>query len=213
MTSLTTHHYQTSGTLFGLLRHGITQWNEEKRIQGRKDSPLSEHGIMQTGLWGKELIKYDWQIILASDLGRVRQTVSLIQEHLPVPVVWDKRLREIDWGIWEGMKLEDVRRHYLAELSEQTQAGWEFCAPRGESRTQALFRAQQCLAEADHKRPEKRILIVCHLGIIKCLLYDILNKLFLPSEKNSVKKNCLHLVLRAQDRLTVKKMNIELDEE
>ena len=196
-------------TTIGLLRHGLTVWNEEKRIQGSSDSPLSSVGIKQTNQWTQYLSLTDWDLLLASDLGRVQQTVAIINQKLGLPVIWDKRLREINWGQWEGMRLEDVRKNYLDEITEQTLAGWEFRAPDGESRKETLHRARQSLVEAVQKFPGTKILVVCHLGIIKCLLYDIMGKLFLPSEKNSILKNAFHQISAVGDSFTIDQMNIQ----
>ena len=194
-------------TFFGLLRHGITIWNEEKRIQGSGDSPLSAKGIEQTRQWADYLSQTNWELLLASDLGRVQQTVALLNQQLDLPIVWDERLREINWGEWEGMKLEDVRKKDLTEITAQTLAGWDFRAPCGESRKEALLRAKLSLKESAQRWPGKKILVVCHLGIIKCLLYDIMGKLFLPEEKKSVLKNGFHLLRSTGDSLVIDQLN------
>ena len=57
-------------TTFGFLRHGQTEWNTLKKIQGSGDSPLTEKGKQETDQWTKTLQRYRWDRIIASDLGR-----------------------------------------------------------------------------------------------------------------------------------------------
>jgi len=199
---------QTSATTFGLLRHGMTLWNEEKRIQGRCDSPLSESGMEQTRIWSNYLKKFSWDRILASDLGRVKQTVSIVNEKLCLPVTFSQNLREINWGDWEGKKLKDVKKYEHHLLDEQTAAGWKFRAPGGESREEALVRTRLALCEAHKKWPGQKILVICHLGVIKCLLYDAMGKLFLPHEKNGIKKTAFHTLLFKHGRFEIDRINI-----
>ncbi|MGB3223893.1 MAG: histidine phosphatase family protein, partial [Desulforhopalus sp.] len=73
---------QESSTLFGLLRHGQTEWNTQKRIQGSGDSPLTANGKEKTALWANFLKNDHWDRIIASDLGRVRATVDILNQKL-----------------------------------------------------------------------------------------------------------------------------------
>ena len=81
-------------TRFGLLRHAMTEWNRERRIQGQTDTPLSPLGERQAGQWGHLLKAYPWNRILVSDARRALDTAALINESLEVPVHCDPRLRE-----------------------------------------------------------------------------------------------------------------------
>ncbi len=195
-------------TQFGLLRHGLTVWNEEKRIQGRLDSPLCEAGREYIHNFIPTLKKYQWQRILASDLGRVQQTVAIINKVLNLPVSHDKRLREINWGAWEGLRLADVKTEYAAELRQQEKKGWDFQAPEGESRRAVLHRTQAALLEAAAQWQGENILVVCHLGVIKCLVYNILDRAFVPSEKKLLRKDALHIIYRENQTWSCKQLNI-----
>lgn len=189
MTSRTTHHHTTR---FGLLRHGQTVWNAEKRIQGRGDSPLTATGMQQVQEWAGYLLSREYTRILCSDLGRVTQTVAILNKVLELPVTFDSRLREQNWGEWEGVALKEVRLRFARELEEQVHAGWHFRAPGGESRYEVNSRIRTALESAHEQFCGEKVLVVCHLGVIKCLLYSIAGRKFLPNEPKLLSKNALH---------------------
>lgn len=184
--------------LFGLLRHGLTEWNEQKRVQGSMDSPLSRNGQQQIRDWAEYLQRHraqdNWQRIIASDLGRVRQTVAILDEKLNLPIHFDTRLREMNWGKWEGRRVKNVREQYGALIHEQEQLGWEFRPPDGESRKEVLQRARAALHDSAITWPEQNILVVCHLGVIKCLIYAAVDSPCLPGTVPTIANNSLQIL-------------------
>ena len=196
-----------SPTQFGLIRHSLTLWNEEKRIQGRMNSPLSETGRRMAAAWGRELQGLHWDRILASDLGRVQETVALVNQELHLPLHVDPLLQEQDWGEWSGLSFPELFRRFGPEVRQQEAAGWDFRPPGGESRTEVLSRGQQVLRNAASKWPGEDILIVCHEGIIKTLLYQLLGRHFLPDEPKILKGYQLHLLQIHEDDLQLVQMN------
>jgi len=206
---LKNNSHETDQTVIALLRHGQTIWNEEGRIQGRKDSPLSEKGSRQVQKWGKFIGHYTIDLIIASDLGRVRETVAIIQQVCnPVPVEWQSDLREQSWGKWEGKTFRDLKREQPEELSNQIRAGWDFRPPEGESRKEVLQRALPVIQNTLRQYPKKRILIVSHEGIVKSLIYHLAGRAFLPEEKKLLQKRQLHLLVNTDDKLSLGSLNI-----
>ena len=194
-------------TTFGLLRHAQTEWNSQKLIQGHKDSPLSTEGVLQAQAWGKILQNQRWSQILASDLGRVRETVEQIQPFLNLPVQFDPMLREQNWGLWTGKSLHELESKHAKELAEQVQQGWDFCPPGGETRYTVYQRASQALLEAAINWPNENILVVCHEGVLKALIYKLANRNFLPDEPTLLKKPALHLLSSSHGQLDLEKVN------
>lgn len=196
-------------TVLALLRHGKTLWNEEGRIQGRKDSPLSPTGILQVQEWSHFLKKYEVHHIIASDLGRVRETVALLQKQLDkVSIEWNPALREQAWGRWEGKTFTELREQEGEELKAQIRAGWDFRPPGGESRREVLQRVLPVIRGAIRQRPGQQLLIVCHEGIIKALIYHLAKRAFLPEEKKILKKRELHLLHGRGSELRIGALNI-----
>lgn len=100
------------------LRHGETEWNALGRLQGTKDIPLNARGrgqAVQAGLILADLFRRDGRDkaalhYVSSPLGRARQTMELARGRLELPVadyVLDDRLREIGYGVWEGLTLAE----------------------------------------------------------------------------------------------------------
>ena len=194
-------------TRFGLLRHANTLWNQEKRIQGQDDSSLTEEGKAQAEKWGRRLKAYPWDLIIASDLGRTAHTATLVNKNLRVQLAYDPRLREQDWGTWTGKTLAKLKEDTTEPLSRQEAAGWEFCPPGGESRNRVWERSQNALLSAAEKWPGNRILVVTHEGVIKCLIYRICGRKFLPSESPLLRTGHLHRLIHDRGRLGIEKKN------
>lgn len=196
-------------TVIALLRHGKTVWNEEGRIQGRQDSPLSEKGSKQVHNWGRFIGDYTIDLIIASDLGRVRETVAIIQQYCnPVSVEWKQSLREQAWGKWEGKSFRELKKEHPEELATQIRAGWDFRPPGGESRKEVLQRSLPVIEDTLRKYPGKRILVISHEGIVKSLIYHLADRAFLPEEKKLLQKRQLHLIVGSKDTIQLGPLNV-----
>lgn len=196
-----------SATLCGLIRHAPTDWNKDHRIQGWEDRPLSPAGQQVAGQWGALLWDRQWRRILCSDLARAAATAERINRTLRLPVETDPRLREQDWGRWTGLTLSELKKNHRRELREQEGRGWLFTPPGGESRLRVLERARAVLADAHRRWPGESILVVCHEGVIKCLLYHLLDRKFLPDEPGIIRRAHLHLLEQTEKGLYLWRLN------
>ncbi len=179
------------------MRHARTIWNEENRIQGRGDSPLTPGGIAAAAGWADVLAGGDrsWHRIVTSPLSRARETAAILARRLDLPIHREDDLREQDWGLWEGLRLEDVKRDFPDALQRAIQQGWEFRPPRGESRTEVCRRVTACLRKQGSRWPGDNLLIVTHLGVIKALVYSIAGRNYLPQEPDMLQPDHLHTVV------------------
>lgn len=208
-TLLKNNSLEPSPTVIALLRHGKTIWNEVGRIQGRMDSPLSTKGARQVHKWAQFLSDFTINQIVASDLGRVRETVAILQQYCnSVPVEWKKDLREQSWGKWEGKTFQELQREDPETLATNIRAGWEFRPPGGESRKEVLQRAFPIIQDTLYKYHGKQILIVSHEGIIKSIIYHLANRAFLPEEKKLLHKRQLHLLVNTNNTLSLGPLNV-----
>ncbi|SFC88699.1 histidine phosphatase family protein [Clostridium uliginosum] len=99
-------------TIIYLVRHGQTEWNLEKRMQGHKNSPLTNLGITQAnGLYNK-LFEETIDVIYSSESKRACDTAEIIKGNRIIPIIVNKELREINMGDWEGMKQSDIISKY-----------------------------------------------------------------------------------------------------
>lgn len=194
-------------TRFGLIRHAQTVWNREKRIQGQSDSPLSEQGRRQAAAWGHDLKRFAWSRILASDAGRALATAERINASLQVPLTTDARLREQDWGQWEGITIPQIEAEQSPALTAQVNAGWNFCPPQGEDRRSVQARSLKALQAAAEKWPGEDILVVTHEGVVKSLIYHLCGRKFIASEPAILKSNQLHWLVCRSGGLQIEQIN------
>ena len=112
------------------LRHGITGWNREGRIQGRTDIPLDAEGRERLS---SLTLPEDWRdaTLHASPLSRAVETARLLGNGRPVHT--DARLIEMDWGAWEGLRGLDLRADPASGYRDIEDWGWDFRPPGGES--------------------------------------------------------------------------------
>jgi broad specificity phosphatase PhoE len=194
-------------THFGLIRHAQTRWNREKRIQGQSDSPLTADGKRQATRWGHVLKQFAWDRIIASDTGRARETAELINVCLNISLTTDSRLREQDWGQWEGKTIAQLKTEIPHELDSQARAGWAFCPPGGEDRRTVSERSHKALLEAAAQWPGTNILVVTHEGVVKSLIYHLCGRKFLATEPPLLKPYQFHRLAHDQDGLKVEELN------
>lgn len=151
-----------------LVRHGETTWNAEQRLQGQDNAPLSRRGIQQAKRFAAFARALEPARVISSDLGRTRETASLLG-FSDVPM--DERLREIDVGDWTGRikpELEaEQREDYLA-----WRAG-TFTPRNGESWD--VFRARVAAGIRDClKACAGTTLAIVHGGVIRAACHEFL---------------------------------------
>jgi broad specificity phosphatase PhoE len=198
---------ETPPTHFGLMRHAPTLWNRNKRIQGRQDSDLTAEGKARSKRWGVTLAAHSWHRILSSDLGRALKTAERVNRSLKVPLMQTPLLREMDWGDWTGRSIRQITAENPGLLSEMEQAGWEFKPPGGEDRNSVWSRTHRALMAAADTWDQENILVVTHEGVIKCLVYRLLQRRYLPDERPILKPNYLHFVAHDGSGLKIEKIN------
>ena len=95
-----------------LIRHGHTDWNEEGVFRGRIDIGLNKKGRRQADIIGRRLRNVHLDAVYSSPLSRAVETAQRIASHHGMEVQLCEELVDIDFGRWQGMKLEDVRKQY-----------------------------------------------------------------------------------------------------
>jgi probable phosphoglycerate mutase len=138
-----------------LLRHGETAWNTERRMQGSRDSDLTERGRAQAVAVGRalkaELAREDRPtIFLRSPLGRTVATSLIVGRELGLdPAQWrsDARLVELGYGQWEGSTWAEIEAHTPNALAAWKADPESYCPPVGESHADLRRRAAAVLAD------------------------------------------------------------------
>ena len=172
-----------------LVRHGETQWNAERRIQGQSDSPLTAKGeqqAMQVATRAKELgITH----IISSDLGRTRRTAEIIAQACGCDILLDPRLRELNMGVLETRNIDSLTQeeeNWRRQLVNGTKDGR---IPQGESMLELSERMHSALASCLELPQGSRPLLVSHGIALGCLVSTILG---LPAwaERRLRLRNC-----------------------
>lgn len=146
-----------------LLRHAVTDWNLEKRVQGRIDQPLSATGRQQFESLAipSTFAAYRWY---CSPLRRARETAGLLGL---TAIEIEAALIEMSWGEWEGEILKPLRKRLGDEMRDNERRGVDFCPPGGESPRQVQARLQPWLRQIAASRQDTAAVV--HKGIIRCI--------------------------------------------
>ena len=159
-------------TTFFLVRHGETEWNVERRIQGWADSPLTSLGLAQAEVHGQLLGRLGIDRIIVSPLGRAMQTVAPIVWETNVPAEHDERLREVCMGDWSGRTLQELQSLHLDQWQAREDDPEGYCPPNGESRLDVKTRVAPLVAELNDAS-DQEVVLVSH-GITIRMLLDLL---------------------------------------
>jgi probable phosphoglycerate mutase len=135
------------------------------------------------------------------------ETASIINLSLNIPLISDSRLREQDWGLWTGMRLEEIKDREPDIFKEQLKAGWAFRPPEGEYRHTVCERSYRALMNAGEKWPGEKILIVTHEGVIKCILSRLKDDQSPEIRDIAFLSNHIHWVSCHKNKIILKKIN------
>ena len=138
-----------------VLRHGETAWNIDRRMQGSKNSDLTERGRAQAEAMGRalkaELAREPGRtVFLRSPLGRTRETSLIVGAAIGLePAEWrdDPRLAELSYGHWEGFSWKEIEVHTPTAMADWRADPEGFCPPGGETHYDLRRRTQAALAD------------------------------------------------------------------
>ncbi|HHV46691.1 MAG TPA: histidine phosphatase family protein [Tissierellia bacterium] len=160
-----------------LARHGESQWNILKMIQGQKDVPLTEKGINQAKLLGKRLKGEKIKKIYSSDLLRAYETAKIVGEIINVEVIALKEFREINFGIWEGMSNDELYKYYEEEYELWLRNPEKLILEGAETLYDLQKRAISGINKIINTKDSSinNILIVSHSATIKAIILGLLD--------------------------------------
>ncbi|MED2972991.1 histidine phosphatase family protein [Fictibacillus sp. B-59209] len=153
-------------TTIAFVRHGVTDWNAERRIQGIMDIPLNVEGRAQAAALAKRFGKEHWDMVFTSQLARARETGSIIGEVLGFPIHTDKRIQEVNFGRLEGTDEQARIKRWGAE--------WSTLEHGKEKKEQVLKRGNEFLEELTQHQQGKKIIVVSHGAFIGTMLKGLL---------------------------------------
>lgn len=156
------------------IRHGETDWNRIKRIQGHIDIPLAQSGIDQAQQLGSRFadeaqsgVRLD--AIWSSDLMRAQQTAEPVAQALQVPVQLATALRERNYGAFQGHDSDEIAVRFPDEYAQWQTRDPGFTPPEGESHRAFYHRVLHALEPLIAAHPDGRIAVVTHGGVLDCV--------------------------------------------
>ncbi|MCL4352232.1 MAG: histidine phosphatase family protein [Firmicutes bacterium] len=155
-------------TLFYLIRHGETEWNRHgNRYCGRTNLPLAQAGRVQADALAASLQNVRFDAVLVSPLQRAQETAHPIAKQCGMEMKMDERLREIDFGDWEGLTQQEIEQHFPNQWEQWIQDPTAVRAGGcGESANDVFSRMKSVIVE-NSKDNLQRILIVSHNTAIR----------------------------------------------
>jgi probable phosphoglycerate mutase len=158
------------------VRHGLTDWNAQHRLQGRHDVPLNREGRAQAVACGdilQDLLLRDGRRaeelgFVSSPLVRARETMELLRATLGLErdgYAVDERLAEIAFGDWEGLTYDDVLARDKDVVARRESNKWGFLPPGGESYAQLTVRIR-----AWHETLDRDTVVAAHGGTARALV-------------------------------------------
>lgn len=154
-----------------LTRHSKTVWNEEKRLQGRKDSPLTIQGQDNALALKKHIQDMTFDYIYSSPIPRAYQTAKIIFDEKYI--IKDERLIEMNFGDYEGClisSLKDSKTYY--QLWHQPELFTRI--PHGESYDEVIIRAKSFIDDLKKHNLNDSIMVVTHGMFFIVLLASML---------------------------------------
>jgi probable phosphoglycerate mutase len=157
-------------------RHGQTDWNAERRLQGQHDIPLNSLGRLQAaqsgtilrGLFARERLSAGDLDYVSSPLGRARETMELMRSGLGLPPQGyrtDPRLMEMSFGRWEGYTFPELKDREAEALAAREKDKWGFVLPGGESYDQLVIRVRDW-----YEGIERDTVVASHGGVCRALI-------------------------------------------
>lgn len=188
-------HLAAEPTCLYIVRHGQTDWNVEKRLQGQSDIPLNEAGRGEAAALKEELDTVPFDACMASDLQRASETARILTQGRSLTIAIDARLREYNFGALEGRLLSEISKEDFLALTE-TQ----------DKMQERVFAA---LDEIVAQHPGQTVLVVTHGGVMKNIFTRLFSTTtFVNASVHNLGMLCLEI---EGDKWRIKQLhNIEL---
>ena len=168
------------------VRHGLSSFNKEGRIQGRNDlSKLTKEGQLQAEAAGKTISSIPIDAIYSSPLQRASETTKIIieQHQRDLQAIYTDELLEVDLGPWSGLTKNEIKNDFPQELSVWQKEPKELTINKDDGTKfqpikELLYQAEHFLKYLfnTYSGSNKTILIVAHNAILRCLILKLINE-------------------------------------
>ncbi|WP_199729754.1 histidine phosphatase family protein [Tessaracoccus sp. OH4464_COT-324] len=181
-----------------LLRHGETDWNRQRRIQGQADVELSDLGRRQARQVAERWKGAPFEAIYSSPLKRAAETASIVRADRGIDISFDDRLKEINCGSWAGLTFAEVAERD-PQQAKRYAAGLDFRrSATGETSAEVAARSAAALTEIARQHSGD-VLVVTHGYLMQLAISQLIG---IPGFGSSLKTpgNVQHALLRFNGR-------------
>lgn len=191
-------------TLLLCIRHGETEWNATRRVQGHTDIPLNPRGRAQAAALAQALAGQPLHAIYSSDLTRARETAAPLAAHNGLQLRTDPRLRERGFGDFEGSSFTDLEPAHPEHCERWRQRDPDWGAPGGGEALRGFQqRVRDALLELAARHPGEVVAVVTHGGALDCV-YRMATGLDLQAPRSFELRNAaINRVLVSEDRVSL----------
>ncbi len=157
------------------IRHGETDWNREKRFQGKTDIALNQLGREQASTLSPRLALLNVGTVFSSPLSRAFETAQIATKDLGLPIVRDERLMETNVGEAEGLTFEELEKRFgengIDRWRSYEERDLDFAYPNGESKRQMMYRAKSVALEIAQNSNTENTAIFSHGMFMRALTF------------------------------------------
>ena len=158
-----------------LLRHGETEGNVKKQYSGVTDTPLTQNGKKQAVDAHLRFEHISFDVVLSSPLSRALDTARVFADN---PIVVHEGLKEMNFGIFEGMTYEEISEKYPTEVAQWKETTRDYVFPEGESLRAFYHKIVKVYQEVLETHQVENLLIVAHSGVIRSILAHEISESF-----------------------------------
>lgn len=151
-------------------RHGETQWNTLRRMQGHLDSPLTEMGENQAAWLGDRLKDIKIDHIYSSPSGRAFKTAEIVNQHQGLKIQTSDALKEIYLGEWEGKQVVEIEAYDPERFNHFWHHPEKFSPKDSESFESVIARSGKFLEWVAETHPNETVLLVAHAVVLKSMI-------------------------------------------
>ena len=151
-----------------LIRPGCTDFDEQHRIQGKLDLPLSVRGQEQLARLLLDLAKIEIDVLYSSPCEPARSTALALGAARGLAVKEIEGLHNVDHGLWQGLKVDDIRRKHPKVFKQWQESPEAICPPGGETLAEAVDRVRKALEKPLKKKGHLAVVAADPLAAIIC---------------------------------------------
>ena len=178
-----------------LIRHGETDFNRQRRMQGTMPVPLNAHGRQQAAALAYFLQGAAIDALYTSPILRARETAQIIGKALKLPLREDFRLREIEFGIFEGLTYDEASERYPDAAKAWGAGNFAYKVPDGESRGDVQMRMRAAWDDIIEQTDLQTVAVVTHGTAIALFLRGM----FAQMPDDPIKNSSMTTLLRCRD--------------